>query len=93
MFIIIRVGDISLSFPLSAEQAKDLKPNLRFEIICSVEDGRTLYSADRLEPTISNPYDTIIGKHYLLVLPEQLVVFDEQTGNALKTVIWRATDH
>lgn len=88
-----RVGDISLSFPLSTEQAKDLKPNLRFGIICSVEDGRTMYTTDRLEPTISNPYDTIIGKQYLVVLPEQLVVFDERTGNALKTVMWGATDH
>jgi len=88
-----RVGDVSLSFPLSAEQAKDLKPNLRFGIICGVADGRTMYSADRLEPTISNPHDTIIGKHYLVVLPEQLVVFDERTGNLFKTVMWRATDH
>ena len=82
------LSDLSLTFPLGVAQARDLKPNLRIGVICRVEDGKTMHTTDGSKPTFSEPYDTTIDKHYLVALPELLVIFDERTGGVLKTATW-----
>lgn len=79
------IGDRSVSteIEMPANEAKLIKPFLRFALVCTLDNPTVYTNTDTSSATISNPREVKVLRHYILVRPDELWVYDARSGNVL----------
>jgi hypothetical protein len=75
---------------MAPDEAKVLKPDIKLLLVCHLAAPWFHHSAHGHDPTIDEPYETLIAEHYLQILPEQLWVFNSRTGDVIKKLTARS---
>ena len=69
---------------MTPDDAKALKTDAKLLLVCRLAEPWLRQSAHGHDPTINEPYETIVGDNYVQVVPEQLWVFNQKTGEVLR---------
>jgi hypothetical protein len=70
-------------FSTSPEQAKAMKENGRVLFVCHLTEPWFHSTAHGHEAKIDEPYETTVGDNYIEVVPDQVWIFNEKTGEIL----------
>lgn len=65
------------------DEARALKPDAKLLLVCRLSEPWLRHSAHGHDATINEPYETVVGDNYLQVLPDQLWVFNDKTGDVI----------
>ena len=69
-----------LTFPLTIEQAKIVKSNLRMVVVGTVPNARIYLGSDYQSATISNPLEVSTQEYYLNFLIREVRIVDSRSG-------------
>jgi hypothetical protein len=69
---------------MEPEKAKAIKSDLKLLLVCRLTEPWSRHSAHGHDPTVSEPYETIVGESYLQVSPVQLWVINSRTGDVVR---------
>jgi hypothetical protein len=69
-----------IRLPMNADQARDLKPNLRIAIVCTVTSPRVYETWEEDKATLTIPLETYTHTRFIAIRPDQVWVFDSRTG-------------
>jgi hypothetical protein len=70
-------------FSMPPEQARALKQEGRLLLICRLENPWFRETVHGHEAKMDEPYQTTVSDYYLQVVPEQLWIFNQRTGEVL----------
>ena len=69
---------------MEPEIAKAIKADLKLVLVCRLTEPWLRHSAHGHDPTVSEPYETIVGENYLQVDPVQLWAINSRTGDVVR---------
>jgi hypothetical protein len=72
------------SFPMPLDQARTFKEDARIMLVCRLTEPWLRESASGHDPTINEPYKTLVDENYLVATPEQIWVFNQKTGDVIR---------
>jgi hypothetical protein len=89
---LFRGQDIDIFFPqtftyllsMTPDQARAVKADAKLLLVCRLTPPWYHHGAHGHKATIDAPYETTVGDDYLQIVPEQLWVFNKQTGEVLR---------
>jgi hypothetical protein len=69
--------------PTTPDEARALKADAKLLLVCRLSEPWFRHSAHGHDATISEPRETLVGDNYLQIVPDQLWVFNEKTGDVV----------
>lgn len=70
--------------PMAPDEAKAFKANVRLLLVCRLSPPWYRQTSVRNAPTLDFPHDYHVEQNYLQAEPEQLWIFDQQTGEVIR---------
>jgi PDZ domain len=69
---------------IGPDEAKALKADLKLLLVCRLTDPWFRHSAHGHDPTVTEPYETLVDENYLQISPEQVWIFNSRTGEVVR---------
>jgi hypothetical protein len=76
--------EFSYLVAMEPEKAKAIKSDLKLLLLCRLTEPWLRHSAHGHDPTVGEPYETIVGENYLQVSPMQLWVINSRAGEVVR---------
>jgi hypothetical protein len=73
-------------FSMTPDKARALKEDGRVLVVCRLVDPWFRETVHGHEAKIDEPYETTVSDNYLQVIPEQLWIFNQKTGEVLSKI-------
>lgn len=71
---------------MSPDEAKALIPDARVLLLCHLAEPWHYTEGNSHDATLSEPFDTVRDQHFVVIVPEQLWVFNRKTGAVVAKV-------
>ena len=68
---------------MSPDRAQEIKADLKLLLLCHLAEPWIRDSAHGHDPTMDAPYKTLVGEHYLEIVPKELWLFNSRTGEVI----------
>jgi len=72
------------NLPMPPSEARSWKIDGKLLLVCRLSEPWLRHSAHGHDPTIDEPYETLVDDNYLQVVPDQLWIFNEKTGGVIR---------
>ncbi|HZL55578.1 MAG TPA: hypothetical protein VFC21_00760, partial [Bryobacteraceae bacterium] len=86
-----KASEAPIRLQMSADQARDLKPNLQIAIVCTVASPRVYEDIETEDATIISPLENHTWARFIAIRPDQVWVFDTRTGRIVSKLTGAAS--